>query len=38
MDETEVKTTDCVFDYRIADDTWMLDGGAEQQIYSAFFA
>lgn len=38
MDETEAKTTECAFDYRLADDTWIIDGNAEQEIYNAFFA
>ena len=38
MDETEAKTTECAFDYRLADDTWIIDKNAEQEIYNAFFA
>ncbi|MDO4443357.1 MAG: hypothetical protein Q4B69_05720 [Slackia sp.] len=38
MDETEVKTTECTFEYRLTDDAWVIDGDAQQQIYNAFFA
>lgn len=38
MDETQVKSTDCTFDYQLVDGTWTFQNSAEQQLYNAFFA
>lgn len=38
MDETQVKSTDCTFDYKLVDGTWTIQDNAEQQLSNAFFA
>ena len=38
IDETEPKTTSCELGYTLVDGTWTIDGDAESEIYTAFFA